>query len=148
VIQNFKDLISTLAEKAARQCGVEIYSSAIQFRKRSVKIDVRIDNGSVVSHNDCADYSRVFAQILDDETELEDYTLEISSPGLNRKLVTHDDFKRFIGSPVKISYGDDTRTDTVKGKLIKAEVDKLYVESQKKKIEIDFESIKTAKLDY
>lgn len=59
---------------------------------------------SGVTHNDCVAFSRDFGTYLDVEELISgaEYTLEISSPGLNRKLQTQGDFERFTGSLIKL----------------------------------------------
>jgi len=57
-----------------------------------------------VTHEDCAGFSREFGTILDVEDVMpSSYTLEISSPGLDRKLVKAADFIRFTGSRMKLT---------------------------------------------
>src|ERR1700758_907851 len=57
-----------------------------------------------VTHEDCGTFSRVFGTILDVEDAMPggSYTLEVSSPGLDRKLTKAADFSRFTGSRVKL----------------------------------------------
>jgi ribosome maturation factor RimP len=57
-----------------------------------------------VTHEDCANFSREFGTILDVEDAVPGgaYTLEVSSPGLDRKLTKASDFTRFVGSRVKL----------------------------------------------
>ena len=56
-----------------------------------------------VTHEDCANFSREFGTILDVEDLVPgSYTLEVSSPGLDRKLVKAADFARFTGSRMKL----------------------------------------------
>ena len=56
-----------------------------------------------VTHEDCANFSREFGTILDVEDVMPGaYTLEVSSPGLDRKLVKAADFARFTGSRIKL----------------------------------------------
>ena len=57
-----------------------------------------------VTHEDCANYSRELGTVLDVEDAIPggEYLLEVSSPGLDRKLVKPADFHRFSGSKVKI----------------------------------------------
>jgi ribosome maturation factor RimP len=57
-----------------------------------------------VTHEDCEQFSRDLGTLLDVEDLVPgaSYTLEVSSPGLDRKLSTPADFERFAGSPVKI----------------------------------------------
>jgi len=57
-----------------------------------------------VTHEDCVNFSREFGTILDVEDAIPGgaYTLEVSSPGLDRKLSRAGDFTRFVGSRVKL----------------------------------------------
>jgi len=56
-----------------------------------------------VTHEDCANFSREFGTILDVEDVMPgSYTLEVSSPGLDRKLIKAADFTRFTGSRMKL----------------------------------------------
>jgi ribosome maturation factor RimP len=59
---------------------------------------------SWLTHEDCAAFSRDFGTLLDVEDLVPDgeYTLEASSPGLERKLTRQEDFQRFKGSLVKL----------------------------------------------
>jgi ribosome maturation factor RimP len=59
---------------------------------------------SGITHDDCQDFSRDFGTVLDVEELVpgDDYTLEVSSPGLDRKLHGLSDFRRFSGSLVKL----------------------------------------------
>jgi ribosome maturation factor RimP len=74
-------------------------------------LPVRLMDGSVnleqlsgISHQDCSAFGRDFGVLLDVEDLVPgaDYTLEVSSPGLDRKLTKAEDFKRFAGCLVKI----------------------------------------------
>jgi len=57
-----------------------------------------------VTHGDCVNFSREFGTILDVEDAIpgESYTLEVSSPGLDRNLTKASDFARFTGSCIKV----------------------------------------------
>jgi ribosome maturation factor RimP len=59
---------------------------------------------SGVTHEDCSVFSRDFGTLMDVEDLIPgtEYTLEVSSPGLDRKLRTQADFERFLGSLVKL----------------------------------------------
>ncbi len=59
---------------------------------------------SFVTHEDCAAFSTDFGTLIDVEDLIPgaEYTLEVSSPGLDRKLTLPEDFRRFTGSLVKV----------------------------------------------
>ena len=63
-----------------------------------------VEQLSGVTHEDCAAFSRDFGVLLDVEDLVPggEYTLEASSPGLDRKLTRAEDFERFAGCLVKV----------------------------------------------
>ncbi|HEY2858809.1 MAG TPA: ribosome maturation factor RimP [Terracidiphilus sp.] len=68
---------------------------------------------SGVTHEDCAVFSRDFGVLLDVEDLVPggEYTLEASSPGLDRKLSKVEDFKRFSGALVKVQTFEPIRNN-------------------------------------
>ena len=68
---------------------------------------------SGITHEDCAEFSRDFGVLLDVEDLVPgaEYTLEASSPGLDRKLSKLDDFQRFAGGLVKIQTFEPIRNN-------------------------------------
>jgi ribosome maturation factor RimP len=71
------------------------------------------DQLSGITHEDCAAFSRDFGVLLDVEDLIpgDEYTLEASSPGLDRKLSRREDFERFSGSLVKIQTFEPIRNN-------------------------------------
>jgi ribosome maturation factor RimP len=65
---------------------------------------VPVETLSGVTHEDCANFARDFGTVLDVEDLIPgaEYTLEVSSPGLERKLLKAADYERFKGSAVKV----------------------------------------------
>jgi len=65
---------------------------------------VPVETLSGVTHEDCANFARDFGTVLDIEDLIPgaEYTLEVSSPGLERKLLKPADYTRFTGSLIKI----------------------------------------------
>ena len=63
-----------------------------------------MDQLAGVTHEDCAAFSRDFGTVLDVEDLIPggEYTLEVSSPGLDRKLKGIEDYRRFAGMLVKV----------------------------------------------
>jgi ribosome maturation factor RimP len=68
---------------------------------------------SGITHEDCAAFSRDFGVLLDVEDLVPgaEYTLEASSPGLDRKLLKPEDFQRFAGSLVKVQTFEPIRAN-------------------------------------
>ena len=72
--------------------------------ERLVEGSLSVEQLSGVTHEDCAAFSRDFGVLLDVEDLVPgaEYTLEASSPGLDRKLSRAEDFERFEGCLVKV----------------------------------------------
>jgi ribosome maturation factor RimP len=72
-----------------------------------------VDQLSGVTHEDCAAFSRDFGVLLDVEDLVPgaEYTLEASSPGLDRKLSRAEDFERFQGCLVKVQTFEPIRNN-------------------------------------
>jgi ribosome maturation factor RimP len=86
--------------KAAIAAGED--AEALPERLREGTLSVEQLSG--ITHEDCAEFSRDFGVLLDVEDLVPgaEYTLEASSPGLDRKLSRAEDFERFAGSLVKV----------------------------------------------
>ena len=74
---------------------------ACSWISRERRVAIRLAG---VTHGDCANFSREFGTILDVEDAVPgSYTLEVSSPGLDRKLTKATEFERFVGSRMKLT---------------------------------------------
>jgi len=84
--------------KAAVEAGAE------ELPERLSEGTLSVEQLSGITHEDCAAFSRDFSVLLDVEDLIPgaEYTLEASSPGLDRKLSRKEDYVRFAGSLVKI----------------------------------------------
>ncbi len=82
----------------------EIVAGAEGLPERLVEGSLSVEQLSGVTHEDCAAFSRDFGVLLDVEDLIPgaEYTLEASSPGLDRKLSRAEDFERFRGCLVKV----------------------------------------------
>jgi len=74
---------------------------------------LKVEQLSGVTHEDCAAFSRDFGVLLDVEDLVPgaEYTLEASSPGLDRKLTKPEDFQRFAGNLVKVQTFEPIRSN-------------------------------------
>jgi ribosome maturation factor RimP len=96
--------IRQIAERVASSSGLEVVEVELRGGGKSRMLRIVIDKPGGVSHEDCASVSREAGTILDIEDVVPggSYTLEVSSPGLDRKLLKPADYERFAGSLVKI----------------------------------------------
>lgn len=95
--------IETIAEEVTASAGIELVDIELKGTGRNHLLRVYIDKPEGVTHGDCQQVSDLISEKLDAANLIEgQYTLEISSPGVERKLKKARDFERFIGQPVKI----------------------------------------------
>ena len=96
--------VRAIAECVASSSGLELVEVELRGGGKSRMLRVFLDKPAGVTHEDCAQFSREFGTILDVEDVIPggSYVLEVSSPGLDRKLVKPADYERFAGSKVKL----------------------------------------------
>jgi ribosome maturation factor RimP len=103
--------VREIAERVAASSGLEVVEIELLGGGKARMLRVFLDKVSAgndplagVTHEDCANFSREFGTILDVEDVMPgSYTLEVSSPGLDRKLIKAADFTRFTGSRLKLT---------------------------------------------
>jgi len=96
--------IRDIAGRVAATHGVELVEVELRGGGKARTLRITIDKPEGVTHEDCANVSREVSAILDVEDVVPgaSYTLEVSSPGLDRPLVKAADFLRRIGSRIKV----------------------------------------------
>jgi ribosome maturation factor RimP len=97
--------VREIAARVAASSGLEVVEIELKGGGKSRMLRIFIDKPGGVTHEDCASLSREVGTILDVEDVIADgsYVLEVSSPGLDRKLVRPADYERFMGSRIKIT---------------------------------------------
>jgi len=100
-----EEKVREIADRVAASQGLEIWD--IEFRGGGGKarmLRIFIEKPEGVTHQDCENVSREMSTILDIEDVVPGagYLLEVSSPGLDRKLRGAADYERFQGSLVKL----------------------------------------------
>jgi ribosome maturation factor RimP len=91
----------------------EIAEGVEGLPERLVEGKLSVEQLSGVTHEDCAEFSRDFGVLLDVEDLVPgaEYTLEASSPGLDRKLTKPEEFRRFAGCLVKVQTFEPVRNN-------------------------------------
>jgi ribosome maturation factor RimP len=120
--------------KAAIETGAE------PLPERLHEGELSVEQLSGVTHEDCAAFSRDFGVLLDVEDLVPGvgYTLEASSPGLDRKLSRPEDFKRFQGCLVKVQTFEPIRNNRHwQGRLVAG-----TEESAERNITLDLNAVK------
>lgn len=113
-----------------------------------VMIDVK-DGSRDVTVDDCAKVSRALSAVLDEKDPIKDkYSLEVSSPGLDRPLTKPEHFSRFVGYTAKV----ETLNEVDKRKRIKGEIlnldenNNVHMNMDGKEFVIAFDNIAKAKI--
>ncbi|ANE35414.1 putative DUF150 domain protein [Campylobacter iguaniorum] len=122
------------------QCGVKLYDTEVVNENGRVIYRVYITKDGGVKLDDCEAVSKLLSPIYDVMPPVSgDYILEVSSPGLERKLSKFEHFAASIGELAKINLNDKTE---IKGKIIGVSEDSVAIEPDQ---EIKFEDIKKAR---
>jgi ribosome maturation factor RimP len=144
-------------EAGAAGEGIEVLPERLREGTLSV------EQLSGITHEDCAEFSRDFGVLLDVEDLIPgaEYTLEASSPGLDRKLSKAEEFQRFTGSLVKVQTFEPIRNNrhwqgrlvagTEAGSTITLDLNAVKQNSKSRKtgvstVEIALENIEKAQL--
>lgn len=96
--------ITEIAEGVAQPAGMEIVSVELLGAGRARHLRIIIDRPEGVSHADCKFISDGVGAVLDADDVIpgEGYQLEVSSPGVERKLMKASDYDRFAGKKAKL----------------------------------------------
>ena len=96
-----KNLEETLREQIEKK-GYELIEIEQHSLRKGIKMVLFIDHENGIGIDDCISVSKASEVVIDEFIDPESYELEVSSPGLDRKLVKKEDYDRFIGKTIKI----------------------------------------------
>jgi len=152
---SLKSKLFRLVEKYLDDTKYELVNLTYQKEGFNWVLRVLIDKPDGINLDDCSFVSKGISPFLDDdELNLNDaYTLEVSSPGVNRPLVKLEDFERFKNNNVKIVLNApeehiDKNRIRYKGLLNGVNDDKIILTIDDKEILIAFKAIKKANIIY
>jgi len=95
--------VQEIAERVAIDHGLELVHVEVAGPDNKPIVRVFIDKPQGVTHDDCSEVSTHMGTILDVEDFIHAaYTLEVSSPGIERGLYKRNDYERFAGSNAKL----------------------------------------------
>ncbi len=96
-----KNLEETLREQIEKK-GYELIEIEQHSLRKGIKMVLFIDHENGIGIDDCISVSKASEVVIDEFIDPESYELEVSSPGLDRKLIKKEDYDRFIGMTIKI----------------------------------------------
>ena len=142
--------VAQLIEPTIRDLGFEL----VQVRmmggaRRTLQVMAEpTDRGRTMTVDDCAAISRAVSAVLDVADPIEGaYSLEVSSPGIDRPLVRPADFERFSGFEAKVECEPAVQgRKRFKGLLSGLEGTEVVIEEAGARMSIPFDSVRKAKL--
>lgn len=136
-------------ESLVSSLGLELYDTTVVSENDETIYRVSVISKTIadgkrtgVSLDECVELTHLISPLLDVTPPVSgEYRLEVGSPGIERKLITIDHFKKSVGE--NISFG--MQKDKIKGLLQKVEGSKLFVDVDDELIEFEFNDIKKAR---
>ena len=96
--------LTALIEPVVEGLGFELWGVEYLTHGRRAHVKVYIDSQDGVDVDDCAAVSRQLSALFDVEDPIQvQYTLEVSSPGMDRRLFTREQYRAFAGANVKLA---------------------------------------------
>jgi ribosome maturation factor RimP len=142
--------VQELAERVAIDHGLELVHAEVAGPENKPIVRVFIDKPHGVTHDDCSDVSLHLGTILDVEDFIHaSYTLEVSSPGLERGLYKRADYERFAGSDAKLKTRQPIEGQrNFRGRILGVdENDVLFEDRTNGRVRIPFDIITKANLE-
>jgi len=142
--------VHQIAEQAAIDHGLELVHAEVAGPEGHPVLRVFIDKPGGVTHDDCSGVSTQIGTVLDVEDFIHSaYTLEVSSPGIERGLYKLADYERFAGSLAKIRTRVAIENQrNFRGRIIGIEGDSVVFEDLTSgRVTMPFDSIAKANLE-
>ena len=138
--------LENIIKEICKAQHVALYDMEIKPTSKGKVLVIYITKVGGITVSDCQSISRKISNVLDEEDLITGrYFLEVSSPGLERKLTQKKHYKSAINEMVLITYQEEDKTIFKKGKLIEVQPEFLIIKQKDESIKIDFRSIKKAK---
>jgi ribosome maturation factor RimP len=149
-MEGIKEKVTELAQSIAEQHGVHLVDAAIAGGVRRPLVRIFIDKDGGVTLDDCERFSRSLSALLDVEDPIPtSYVLEVSSPGLDRRLKTVKDFELGRGKLAKIILRSQIEGQNVYvGRIIDVLDGQVTIKTKDgQEVRIPFEAISKARLE-
>jgi ribosome maturation factor RimP len=148
--RSIEERVQAIAEQVAIDHGVELVHAEVAGPDNKPIVRIFIDKPNGVTHKDCSEVSFHVGTVLDVEDFIHaSYTLEVSSPGLERGLYKREDYERFAGSLVKVKTRDPIGGQrNFRGRLLGIEGDEISIEDRTSgRVKVPFDSVFKANLE-
>ena len=142
--------IEEIAQRVARPEGIEVVEVEVKGGGKNQFVRISIDKPEGVSHADCELVSQQVGTILDVEDLVPGrYTLEVSSPGVERKLLKPDDYERFRGKLAKVTLREPVENQSYWEGVLNGCADGVVsLEANGRQIRFPYQQVKKANLKF
>jgi ribosome maturation factor RimP len=123
--------------------GYELMDLEFSPQKNGLRITIFIDHDDGIDIDDCVNTTKEISPIFEDDESDKNYIIEVSSPGLDRKLINKEHFDKFIGKIIKIKLKNKLLDrKNFKGQLLNRVKNTIMInDHDDKEIEIDIKLI-------
>ena len=149
-MKNISAVIDDLVSPIVLALDLELWGCELVRQGKYSLIRVYIDRESGVDISDCEKVSRQVSAVFDVEEPItEEYTLEVSSPGLERPLFSLGQFRKYVGSIIQLRMKkpQDGRKK-FKGDLVRVDDDSIVLSIDGGEVEFQYTDIDKANLIY
>ena len=144
-----RERLEELIDSELAMLGYELVKLEASFATRRKLLRIFIDRvDRPVTIDDCVEVTKAIGFVLDSEDILPGpYTLEVSSPGVERPLVKPEHFRRFVGNLARVEYLDDTKEKRkVTGSIVEADETAVSIKFNDDVLKIEYHNILKANL--
>ena len=141
------DYIKKILEEDIERLGCKVWGLELFGRRSYQTLRIFIDKNEGISVEDCEKVSKHVSKVLDTENDFsENYMLEVSSPGLDRKFFYNEQYKDYLNEPLKVTFFDSQNKKTIRGRLEEVGKTGIKLEMKEGPMRIAFSSIIQANL--
>jgi len=143
------DRVRVIVDPILSHEGMELVDVEYRRESRGWVLRLYLDKEGGITLDDCTRVSQEVGRILDVEDFIQNpYTLEVSSPGLSRRLKTEKDFLKYRGHLIKVKTLDSIENQRqFKGRLLGIFEDRLEIESDRGIFRIPLSNVARANLE-
>lgn len=144
-------VIIDLATPIAKNCGFYLYD--VEYVKEGgiwfLRVYVDKEEGGI-SIDECEEFSRAFSDVLDKADPIsQNYYLEVSSPGIERKLKTKEHFEKYMGQAIDVGlYKAINGSKQLTGELSGYEGDKIKIQVGEEELWLNLSDTTTVHLHF
>tara|TARA_R110002096_G_scaffold46543_3_gene124225 strand:+ start:1633 stop:2094 length:462 start_codon:yes stop_codon:yes gene_type:complete len=144
------DGLEALFEPIVQGLGFDLWGVQLRSSENHALVKIFIDHKDGISVDNCSEVSHQVSGILDVEDPISvAYTLEVSSPGLDRPLMKREHFEKYLGEEIKVRLGWAVQERrNFLGQLTKIDEENITMTVDGDLVEFPFNAVKRANLIY